>query len=77
MSEVIVYSTISCPMCRKAEEYLEQNKINFSVKKVDRDRKAAMEMVRGSGQQSVPVISIDGRMIVGFNKPELDNALGI
>ncbi len=77
MAEVIVYSTDSCPWCRKVEEYLQMNNINFDVKKVDQDREAAMEMVQASGQQGVPVVSIDGNMIVGFNKAEIDKALGL
>ncbi|MFW6013697.1 MAG: glutaredoxin family protein [Nanoarchaeota archaeon] len=77
MAEVIVYSTDSCPWCRKVEEYLQMNNIDFNVKKVDQDREAAMEMVQTSGQQGVPVVLIDGSMIVGFNKAEIDKALGL
>ena len=77
MASVTVYSTASCPWCRKAEEYLEHNNVSFGVKKVDQDRDAAIEMVNKSGQQGVPVLDIDGKVIVGFNKPEIDQALGL
>lgn len=77
MAEVVVYSTDSCPWCRKVEEYLQMQNVDFDVKKVDQDREAAMEMVQASGQQGVPVVSIDGNLIVGFNKAEIDKALDL
>ncbi|MFW5991305.1 MAG: glutaredoxin family protein [Candidatus Nanoarchaeia archaeon] len=77
MTSVTIYSTDSCPWCRKAEEYLEHNNISFNLKKVDNDRDAAVEMVQKSGQQGVPVLDIDGKIIVGFNKPEIDSSLGL
>ena len=40
-------------------------------KNVAADRQAAMEMVRVSSQQGVPVITIDGQVVVGFNQPRL------
>ncbi|MGM5482812.1 MAG: glutaredoxin family protein [Nanobdellota archaeon] len=77
MVNIVVYSTDSCPFCRKAEEYLQQHNITFDVKKVDEDHDAAIEMVNKSGQQGVPVLDIDGKVIVGFNKPEIDKSLGL
>jgi len=40
-------------------------------KNVELDRSAAMEMIRVSGQQGVPVITVDGQVVVGFNQPRL------
>jgi S1-C subfamily serine protease len=56
----------------KAKEFLSQKGVPYVEKRVDRDRAAAIEMVRLSGQQGVPVIAIDGQVIVGFNKPRLE-----
>lgn len=77
MANVTVYSTASCPFCKKAEEYLKHNDVSFDVKKVDEDRDAASEMINKSGQQGVPVLDIDGEIIIGFKKPEIDKALGL
>ena len=44
-------------------------------KNVELDRNAAMEMVRISGQQGVPVITVDGQVVVGFNQPRLAQLL--
>jgi glutaredoxin 3 len=34
-------------------------------------------MVRRSGQMGVPVIDIGGRIVVGFNRPLVDQLLGL
>jgi glutaredoxin len=49
--------------------------VPFSDFDVGRDQRKAEEMVRKSGQMGVPVVEINGRVIVGFNKPEIDRAL--
>jgi len=40
-------------------------------KNVAADRQAAMQMVKVSGQQGVPVITVDGQVVIGFNQPRL------
>ena len=74
---VTVYSTITCPWCHRAKEFLKEHKIKFRDINVGEDRKAADEMVRKSGQTGVPVIDVDGKIIVGFNEVELKKALKI
>jgi glutaredoxin-like YruB-family protein len=74
---VIVYSTPSCPYCIKAKQYLTDNKIEFTNYDVGTDQVRASEMVAKSGQMGVPVIDIDGTIIVGFDKPEISKALGL
>ena len=74
---VIVFSTPSCPWCRRTKQYLRQNGIIFKDVDVSRDRHAAMDMVRRTKQTGVPVVLIDNRPIVGFNKPMIDRLLGI
>ncbi len=58
-----------------AKEYLSQRGIPFTEKMVDEDYSAAMEMVRVSQQQGVPVIVVDGQVVVGFDRPRLDSLL--
>jgi len=77
MSDVIVYSTSSCPYCQMAKEYLRSKNIEFEDVDVGSDMNRAMEMIRKSGQQGVPVIDIKGKIIVGFNKPAIDESLGL
>lgn len=72
---ITLYSTPSCTYCRKAKDYFRQNRVPFTEFDVSRDQRRADEMVRKSGQMGVPVIDINGRVIVGFNQPEIEKAL--
>ncbi len=75
MAKVIVYSTSWCPWCTRVKDFLRQNKIPFKDINVESDPKAAQEMTDKSGQMGVPVIDIDGTIIIGFNEPEIRKAL--
>ena len=70
-----VYSTKSCPYCDKVKDYLKEKGIEFEEIKVDEDQEAAQEMIKKSKQMSVPVIEIDGEIIVGFDKEKIDELL--
>ncbi len=74
---VIVFTTPSCPWCSRVKQYLRSRQINFKEVDVARDKVAAAEMVRKSGQQGVPQLWIDGRVVVGFDRPRIDNYLGL
>ena len=75
--QVKVYSTPSCPWCQAAKNFLKANNIPFEDIDVSRDEKAANEMILKSGQMGVPVIEIDGKIVIGFNKPLLEEFLGL
>lgn len=68
---VTVYSTPTCPWCDRAKAYLAANGVPFRDVDVSRDQQAAMEMVRLSGQQGVPVTVADGEVILGFDQARL------
>lgn len=72
---VSVYSTQSCPYCTMVKNYLREKQVPFTDYDVGRDQHKAQEMVRKSGQMGVPVVDINGRIIIGFNRPEIDRAL--
>ncbi|MBN1201337.1 MAG: NrdH-redoxin [Anaerolineae bacterium] len=74
---VIVFSTPTCPHCTTAKRYLRQRGVRFRDVDVSRDAAAARDMVRRSGQQGVPVIDIGGRIVVGFNRVEVDRLLDL
>ncbi len=74
---VIVFSTPTCHHCSHAKRYFRAKKIPYRDVDVSRDKAAARDMVRRSGQQGVPVIDIGGRIIVGFNKRKINKILGI
>jgi glutaredoxin 3 len=71
VAPVTVYSTKTCPWCDRAKEYLRANNVPYVDKDVASDYDAAMEMVRRSGQQGVPVITTDDEVILGFDQARL------
>lgn len=68
-NKVIVYSTPTCPYCMYAKEYFKKNNVPFEDVDVSRDRARAEEMIVKSGQMGVPVIDINGEILVGY-QPE-------
>ncbi len=72
---ITVYSTPSCSYCRLAKDYLRKHNIHFTDYNVASDKAKADEMVRKSGQMGVPVLDINGRILVGFNPAEIEKAI--
>ena len=68
---VTVYSTPTCPWCDRAKDFLTKLNVPYEVKDVSVDQAAAMEMVRRSGQQGVPVIATEEEVILGFDQARL------
>ena len=75
--EVKIYSTPACPFCMMAKKFLRDNNIDFEDIDVSADQAKAQEMVQKAGQMAVPVIDIDGEIIVGFDKEKIRKALGL
>jgi len=75
--KVKVYSTPSCAYCVTLKNYLKEHSIVFENVDVSKDEKALEKMVKDSEQMSVPVIDIDGEVIVGFDKPKINQLLKI
>lgn len=75
--QVKVYSTPTCPYCTRAKQLLKDNNIEFENIDVSVNQQAAEEMVAKSGQMGVPVLDVDGEVIVGFDKERIKKALGI
>ncbi len=72
---VIVFSTPTCTYCHQTKRYLRERGVRFRDVDVSKDTDAARDLVRRSGQQGVPVLDIGGKIIVGFNRPEIDRLL--
>ena len=74
---VIVYSTSTCPFCIRAKQYLKDNNVQFEDIDVSENHEKAQEMIKKSGQMGVPVLEIDGAIIVGFDKDKIKETLGL
>lgn len=74
---VKVYSTPTCPYCVMAKQYLKSQNIQFEDIDVSVDQASAQDMISKSGQMGVPVLDINGTIIVGFDKAKINQALGL
>jgi len=72
---ITVYSSPKCVYCTMAKKYLESKNVQFNEIDVSADKEASVDIVRRSGQRSVPVIEIDGTLVVGFDKNKIDSLL--
>ena len=74
--KVKVYSTPTCPWCKKVKAFLKEHNVAFE--EIDASSEAgSKEMKEKSGQMGVPVVDIDGKIIIGFDEGKLKGALGI
>lgn len=74
---VILFSSGSCPWCSQAKSYLCQKGVRVKEVRVDEDPDAAKDVVRMTGQMSVPVLLIGSTKVVGFDKGRIDRLLGL
>ncbi|MDU5107470.1 MULTISPECIES: glutaredoxin family protein [unclassified Clostridium] len=77
MNNIKVYTTNTCPWCTKVKNYLTSKNVNYEEVNVGLNRAAAIEMVNKSGQMGVPVIDINGSIVVGFDKIRIDSLLNL
>jgi glutaredoxin-like YruB-family protein len=72
-----VYSSPLCSWCNTLKSYLRKNRIRFTDIDISRDKRAADELVKRSGQMSTPQTDINGEIIVGFDKNKINKLLEI
>ena len=75
--KVRIYTISTCPYCKMLKEFLLQNNIQFEELNVGENKEYFQEMLKKTGQLGVPVIEINGKIIVGFDKEEIKKELGI
>ena len=76
-SHVTIYSADWCAFCHAAKDYLKKQGVKFTEKDVESDPEIARESVTKSGQMGIPVLDIDGTIIIGFDRPKIDAALRV
>ena len=72
-----IYTTPTCVYCRMAKDFFNQHSVQYEEHNVMEDLKAREEMVSKSGQMGVPVIDVEGELIIGFDKERLSELLHI
>lgn len=77
MPKVTIYTTPTCVYCKMTKAFFKENNVQYEEKDVSTDRATADEMIQKSNQMGVPVIDIDGKILVGFDKEGLSQLLNI
>ena len=72
-----IYSTPTCMYCKTLMEYFDNHNIEFVNIDVSKDKVEMEKMIKDSGQMAVPVVDIDGEIIIGFDKVKIDKLLKI
>ena len=75
MDKVKIHTTNTCPYCDMAKDYMKEKKIKYDEINVESDESAAKDMIEKSGQMGVPVLDINGKIIIGFDKEKIEKAL--
>ncbi len=76
-AKIKVFSTEFCPYCVALKEFLKQSNVAFEEVDVTEDLKAQEEMIEKSGQMGVPVVDINGEIVVGFDRERIKQLLNI
>lgn len=76
-NKVLIYSTPNCSYCKMTKTFFREKNVAYEEKDVFVDTQAREEMIGKSGQMGVPVIDIDGQIVVGFDKSRLVQLLGV
>lgn len=77
MAKVTIYTTPTCVYCKMSKEFFKAHNVQYEEKNVATDDEAREAMIKKSGQLGVPVIDVDGEIVVGFDKKRLSELLGV
>ncbi len=75
--KVVMFTTPTCSFCNQAKRYFREHQVRFTEVDVSKDMQAAKDLQRKTGQTGVPVILINNRPIVGFDRPKINQMLNI
>lgn len=73
--KVTIYSTPTCGFCHMAKQWMDENNISYKDNDVTTSQSLVQEMVEKSGQMGVPVIEIEDKILVGFDKHRMEELL--
>ena len=77
MKKITIYSTPTCVYCNMAKSFFKANSFEYTEHNVATDLAKRKEMIDKTGQMGVPVIDVEGEVIVGFDEPKLRGVLGV
>lgn len=74
-TKVIVYGAEWCAFCHTAMDYFDKLGVKYEYRNIDQKPEWGKEAVDKSHQFGIPVLDIDGEIIIGFDRPHIDQAL--
>ena len=74
-AKIIIYGAEWCAFCHQAMRYLDQKGVKYDYRNVDLSQDDARASVEKSGQTGIPVLDVNGTIIIGFDRPRIDEAL--
>ncbi len=77
MPNITIYTTPTCVYCKSAKEFFKEHNVSYKELDVVTDIHAREDMIKKSGQLGVPVIDVDGNIVIGFDKQKLSQLLGV
>lgn len=77
MPKITIYTTPTCTFCRQAKNFFREHNVAYEEKDVTTNHDFVEEMVNKSGQMGVPVIDIDGEIVIGFDKQRIAQLVGV
>ena len=72
---IVLYSSSSCPACTGLKRFLNKKNVKFKEIDILKNKKGAEEMIKKSGQDSYPVLDVNGNIIIGFKETDILEAL--
>jgi glutaredoxin-like YruB-family protein len=72
---ITVYTTPTCVFCHAVKEYFKQKKVKYEEKDLTKDPAATKWVLDNTGQLAVPVIDMNGTVVIGFDRPRIDEQL--
>ncbi|MEK7138858.1 MAG: glutaredoxin domain-containing protein [Patescibacteria group bacterium] len=77
MVNIKIYTTPTCAFCKMAKDYFKSRELSYEEYDVSQDVARQKEMIEKTGQFGVPVIDVDGKIVIGFDKQKINEYLGI
>lgn len=77
MAIIKIYTTPTCAFCKQAKDYFKSKGLEYAEYDVSKDMEKQKEMIEKTGQFGVPVLDINGKIVIGFNRPKIDEYLKI
>ena len=75
--KIKIFSTPTCPYCHVLKNYLKENGFEFEEIDISKETAKREELIKKTGLATLPVVEINGQLIVGFDKKKIDEILKI